>query len=56
MEWDYETIRHFAGSWGLVYLIALFVLVVAFTFRPGSKEQADKMAQLPLDEDENHVN
>lgn len=52
---DYETIRHFAGSWGLVYLVVLFLGIVAFTFRPGSKERADRIAQIPLDEDNNHV-
>lgn len=48
---DYSTFREFADSWGLVYLFVLFVGVIFFTFRPGSKAQADKIAQIPFKED-----
>ncbi len=49
---DYNTMRHLADSWGLLYLVVIFLGVVYFTFRPGSKEQADKNAQIPLNEDD----
>ncbi len=48
---DYDTVRHAADSWGLVYLLVLFVGVVFFTFRPGSKKTSDEAAQIPLKED-----
>lgn len=48
---DYDTVRHAADSWGLVYLLVLFVGVVFFTFRPGSKKMSDDAAQIPLKED-----
>ena len=48
---DYETLRQLADSWGLVYLTVLFVGIILFTFRPGSKRQADEIAQIPLRED-----
>jgi len=48
---EYENLRHFADSWGLVYLFAMFVIAVLFTFRPGSKKTADDAAQIPLKED-----
>lgn len=48
---DYDTMRHLADSWGLVYLFVIFVGVIFFTFRPGSKSQADKNANIPLRED-----
>ncbi|MGE0664944.1 MAG: cbb3-type cytochrome oxidase subunit 3 [Sphingomonadales bacterium] len=48
---DYQQFRHFADSWGLVYLLAVFVLAVAFAFRPGSKQHYDRAARIPLDED-----
>ena len=48
---DYQQFRHFADSWGLVYLTVVFVAVVAFAFRPGSKEHHDRAARIPLDED-----
>jgi cytochrome c oxidase cbb3-type subunit 4 len=49
---DYNTFRHMADSWGLVYLTILFVGIVLFTFRPGSKKIADDTAQIPLREDD----
>jgi len=48
---EYENLRHFADSWGLVYLFAMFVIAVLFTFRPGLKKTADDAAQIPLKED-----
>ena len=48
---DYSLLRQFADSWGLLYLFLLFVGVIFFTFRPGSKEKAEHIAQIPLKED-----
>ncbi len=48
---NYETLRQFADSWGLLYLVVIFVGVVLFTFRPGTKGQADENANIPLKED-----
>ena len=48
---DYESLRQFADSWGLLYMVVLFVGIVAFTFRPGSKKIADEIANIPLKED-----
>ena len=50
---DYETLRQAADSWGLLYLTLLFVGIILFTFRPGSKKQADEIAQIPLKEEDN---
>ena len=49
---DYNTMRHFADSWGLLYMFLIFVGVVFFTFRPGSRKQAEKNANIVLKEDE----
>ncbi len=49
---DYQTLRTFADSWGLLFLVIVFVVVVAYTFRPGSKKEADKIAKIPLKEDD----
>ena len=51
---DYNTFREFADSWGLLYLTILFIGIVLFTFRPGSKKIADDVAQIPLTEDDDH--
>ena len=45
----YETMRHFADSWGLLALVFLFV--VAFVFRKGSRTQYGHAARIPLDDD-----
>ncbi|MEO0922937.1 MAG: cbb3-type cytochrome c oxidase subunit 3 [Pseudomonadota bacterium] len=49
---EYENLRQFADSWGLVYLFALFIIAILFTFKPGSRATADEAAQIPLKEDE----
>jgi len=48
---DYETFRHFADSWGLLYLFAIFVGVILFLLRPGAKQQAKDAANIPFNED-----
>ena len=48
---DYQTLRTFADSWGLLFLVIVFVSVVIYTFRPGSKKEADEIAQIPLKDD-----
>ncbi|MBP5858672.1 cbb3-type cytochrome c oxidase subunit 3 [Marivibrio halodurans] len=50
---DYETFRHFADSWGLLYLVILFVGIVAFTFRPGGSKAARNAAHIPFERGEN---
>lgn len=49
---NYETLRQLADSWGLVYLMVVFVSVIIFTFRPGSKKRAEDLANIPFREDE----
>ena len=48
---DYETLRIFADSWGLLFLVLVFVGIVAFVFRPGARRHHDDAAQIPLRED-----
>jgi cytochrome c oxidase cbb3-type subunit 4 len=52
---DYSGLRNFADSWGLVYLFLIFVGVILFTFRPGSRKKADENANIPLREDDQDV-
>lgn len=52
---DYSLLRNLADSWGLVYLFLIFVGVIFFTFRPGSKKQAEDNANIPLREDKPDV-
>lgn len=52
---DYSTFRQFADSWGLLYLFVLFVGVIVFTFRPGSKQTAEDSSQIPFRGDRDDV-
>jgi cytochrome c oxidase cbb3-type subunit 4 len=49
---DYETVSVFARTWGVVYLILLFVGVCVYAFWPRNKDMFDRAAQTPLDKDE----
>ena len=42
----YETLRHFADSYALVLMLALFVGLCAWPFRPGAKERNRDAANL----------
>jgi cytochrome c oxidase cbb3-type subunit 4 len=48
---DYHQFRHLADSWGLVYLLVVFLAVIAFVFRPSAKKAYDEAARIPFDED-----
>jgi cytochrome c oxidase cbb3-type subunit 4 len=47
----YTAMRHFADSWGLLAMTALFVGAIIFTLRPGSKQAAKDAANIPLKDD-----
>lgn len=47
----YDTLRHFADSWGLVYMVAIFLAVVFMLVRPGAKGRAVEAARIPLDDE-----
>lgn len=47
----YDSLRHFADSWGLVYMMAIFIAVFALIVRPGAKSRAQAAARIPLDDD-----
>ena len=49
---DYDTISTFAKSWGLVYLIVIFLGAFVYAFWPRNKAKFDKAARMPLEEDE----
>jgi cytochrome c oxidase cbb3-type subunit 4 len=47
----YDMLRHFADSWGLVYMLCIFLTVVFFVVRPGAKGRAMEAARIPLDDE-----
>ena len=52
MEETYTIMRVFAGSWGLIFLFAAFVIVVLFTLRPGSRRVHRDTANIPFRHDD----
>ena len=44
----YETMRHFADSWGLLAMAVFFAGDPSFVFRPGAETSADEAAKIPL--------
>ena len=51
MDFDYQSMRTFADSWGLLYMFLVFLGIVIWAFRPGSKASAKNAAQIPFKED-----
>lgn len=48
----YDSLRHFADSWGLVYMFGIFLAVTVFLFRPGARKAAADAANIPLKDGE----
>jgi cytochrome c oxidase cbb3-type subunit 4 len=51
MQLDYQSMRTFADSWGLLYMTLVFLGIVLWTFRPGGRKIADEAANIPFKED-----
>ncbi len=49
----YETLRHFADSWGLVGMGLVFLVLCAWPFRPGNRS-ANETASMMIFEDDDH--
>ena len=47
----YSLLRQFADSWMLLAMMLLFLGIVVWTFRPGSRARHDDIAQIPLRND-----
>ena len=47
----YDALRQFADSWGLVYMLVIFLVVLAMVFRRGARDMAHDAARIPLDDD-----
>ena len=48
---QYEHVAHFAATYGLIYLVILFVAALAYAFWPSNKEKFEEAARRPLEED-----
>lgn len=47
----YEEIRLFSVTFGLIYLIAMFIGVLVYALWPRNREKFEDAAQIPLRED-----
>lgn len=48
---DYQQLRTFADSWGLLAMALFMISVVAWTFRPSAKKAQDEARMIPLRDD-----
>ncbi len=48
----YDILRQFADSWGLLYMMAIFLVVVVMVLLPGAKAQALAAARIPIEDGE----
>ena len=47
----YEYWQEFAAKWGFIYFALLFALGCAYALWPSKKQQFERAARQPLDED-----
>jgi cytochrome c oxidase cbb3-type subunit 4 len=49
---SYEALRHFADSYGLAAMLALYLLLVGWAFRPSRRAINERAARMIFDKDE----
>lgn len=52
---NYEALRQFADSWGLLFMALLFMTLVGWTFRPGARRRHHDAANMIFDEAKDKV-
>jgi len=48
---DYNSVAHFAQTWGLLYFFVIFLGVLVYAFWPKNQARFDEAAHIPLKED-----
>jgi len=48
----YTIMRVFAGSWGLLFMFTVFIIVILFVLRPGSGRLYKDTANIPFRHDD----
>ena len=51
MNSTYRAFAEFAQTWGLIYFVGLFVIVLFYALWPSRKREFDEAARMPLRED-----
>lgn len=47
----FEDAALFSNTWGLIFLVICFAVVVVYALWPSNRETFERAARLPLDED-----
>lgn len=47
----YEIVSRFAQTWGLVFLLVLFLSACAYALWPGNRGRFEQASRMPLDEE-----
>lgn len=48
---NYDEVAYISQTWGLAYLIVLFVGVLIYALRPSARKKFEDAAQIPFRED-----
>ncbi len=48
----YTILRELADSWFMLIMFAMFIGIIIFAFRPGTKASYDRLRNLPLQDDD----
>jgi cytochrome c oxidase cbb3-type subunit 4 len=51
MNETYKALAEFAQTWGLIYFVGVFLIVVAYAFWPSRRRRFEDAARMPLRED-----
>jgi len=49
---DYHALRHFADTWGLVFMSLVFIGAMIWVFRPGTARDYRKHGDIPFRHDD----
>ncbi len=52
---SYDALRHFADSYGLAALLAVYLILVGWAFRPGARSRNEQAATMIFTEEEELV-
>jgi cytochrome c oxidase cbb3-type subunit IV len=51
MTLEYQALRTFADSWGLLFMVLVFLIVLVRALRPSARNYYDDAANIPFKED-----
>jgi cytochrome c oxidase cbb3-type subunit 4 len=54
MNSTYAAVAEFAQTWGLLFFVIAFMVVVVYALWPSNKKRFDAAARTPLGEDDQH--